>query len=124
MIQVPWRLLAFSEAGPALLSRTPHRTSSCSQHVIDADAPSAARVVYDHFGGAERLPEGSTELMRAVDRADSASYSLEEILEPTGWTLPNFLMDSRAGLGAPGCRRRRRRRGRGSSAFLRVGACG
>ena len=37
--------------------------------------------------------------MEAVDRADSAAYDIEEILEPTGWTLLNFLMDSRTGLG-------------------------
>jgi nanoRNase/pAp phosphatase (c-di-AMP/oligoRNAs hydrolase) len=37
--------------------------------------------------------------MRAVDQADSAQYSLEEVLAPTGWVLLNFLMDSRTGLG-------------------------
>ena len=37
--------------------------------------------------------------MRAVDQADSAQYSLEEVLHPGGWTLLNFLMDSRTGLG-------------------------
>lgn len=68
-------------------------------HVIDPDAPSAARVVYDYYGGARAFPNVSDELMRAVDQADSAQYSLEEILHPTGWTLMNFLMDSRTGLG-------------------------
>jgi nanoRNase/pAp phosphatase (c-di-AMP/oligoRNAs hydrolase) len=68
-------------------------------HVIDPQAPSAARVVYDHYGGRERFPHVSEELMGAVDQADSASYSLEEVLHPTGWTLLNFLMDSRTGLG-------------------------
>jgi len=68
-------------------------------HVIDADAPSAARVVYNYYGGAERFPDVSPDLMEAVDRADSAAYDIEEILEPTGWTLLNFLMDSRTGLG-------------------------
>jgi nanoRNase/pAp phosphatase (c-di-AMP/oligoRNAs hydrolase) len=37
--------------------------------------------------------------MRAVDQADSAQYTLEEVLHPTGWVLLNFLMDSRTGLG-------------------------
>jgi nanoRNase/pAp phosphatase (c-di-AMP/oligoRNAs hydrolase) len=37
--------------------------------------------------------------MRAVDQADSAQYALDDILNPTGWTLLNFLMDSRTGLG-------------------------
>src|SRR4030095_3199583 len=38
-------------------------------------------------------------LMRAVDQADSAAYALDDILNPDGWTLLNFLMDSRTGLG-------------------------
>ena len=68
-------------------------------HVIDSAAPSAARVVYEYFGGASTFERISSELMTAVDQADSADYSLEDILEPTGWTLLNFLMDSRTGLG-------------------------
>jgi nanoRNase/pAp phosphatase (c-di-AMP/oligoRNAs hydrolase) len=56
-------------------------------------------VIYDYYGGAERFPEVSDELMRAVDQADSAQYSIEDILRPSGWTLLNFLMDSRTGLG-------------------------
>lgn len=39
------------------------------------------------------------ELMRAVDQADSAEYSIDDVLRPEGWTLLNFLMDSRTGLG-------------------------
>ncbi|RJK94197.1 exopolyphosphatase [Vallicoccus soli] len=70
-----------------------------ANHVIDVHAPSAARVVYDHFGGAATFPQVSAELMEAVDRADSAQYQLHEVLAPTGWTLLNFLMDSRTGLG-------------------------
>ncbi len=75
------------------------RNGSAPNHVIDAAAPSAARVVYDHFGGPAAFPGVSDELMRAVDQADSADYSLEEILRPEGWTLLNYLMDSRTGLG-------------------------
>lgn len=70
-----------------------------TNHVIDEHAPSAARVVYDHFGGAARFPAISEELMRAVDQADSADYALEDILRPQRWSLLNFLMDSRTGLG-------------------------
>ncbi|GAC1588673.1 MAG: exopolyphosphatase [Acidimicrobiales bacterium] len=72
---------------------------SGANHVIDPLAPSAARVVYEHLGGAEAFPRISTELMRAVDQADSAAYSLEEVLHPQGWSLLNFLMDARTGLG-------------------------
>jgi nanoRNase/pAp phosphatase (c-di-AMP/oligoRNAs hydrolase) len=70
-----------------------------ANHVIDAAAPSAARVVYDFYGGADRFPAVSAELMAAVDQADSAQYSLKEILHPAGWVLLNFLMDARTGLG-------------------------
>jgi nanoRNase/pAp phosphatase (c-di-AMP/oligoRNAs hydrolase) len=76
------------------------RTGGTSpNHIIIPEAPSAARVVYEHFGGAERFPTVSSALMVAVDRADSAAYDIDEVLEPTGWTLLNFLMDSRTGLG-------------------------
>jgi nanoRNase/pAp phosphatase (c-di-AMP/oligoRNAs hydrolase) len=80
-------------------SETLRNPTIAANHIIDPDAPSAARVVYDYYGGAERFPKISPELMRAVDQADSAQYSLEEVLAPTGWVLLNFLMDSRTGLG-------------------------
>jgi len=67
--------------------------------IIDAHAPSAARVVYNHFGGALTFPEDFHSMMDAVDRADSAKFSREEILHPTRWVLLNYLMDSRTGLG-------------------------
>ena len=72
---------------------------TADNHVIITSAPSAARVVFDHYGGAERFPGVSEALMTAVDQADSAQYALEDVLRPTGWTLLNFLMDSRTGLG-------------------------
>ena len=72
---------------------------TAANHVIITSAPSAARVVYDHYGGAEHFPRVSEALMTAVDQADSAQYELEDVLHPEGWTLLNFLMDSRTGLG-------------------------
>jgi nanoRNase/pAp phosphatase (c-di-AMP/oligoRNAs hydrolase) len=80
-------------------SETLRNLRIAANHVIDPQAPSAARVVYDHYGGRDRFPGVSEELMRAVDQADSARYSLDEVLHPQGWTLLNFLMDSRTGLG-------------------------
>jgi nanoRNase/pAp phosphatase (c-di-AMP/oligoRNAs hydrolase) len=80
-------------------SETLRNQGDRSNHIIDPDAPSAARVIYDYYGGVERFPEISDELMRAVDQADSADYALDDILDPRGWTLLNFLMDSRTGLG-------------------------
>src|SRR3954465_8149064 len=67
-------------------------------HVIVPGADSAARVVYEYYGGAEAFP-GIEELMDAVDKGDAAQFTLEEILRPTGWVLLNFLMDPRTGLG-------------------------
>ena len=69
------------------------------RYIIDPHAKSAARVVYDYYGGKEALPRISEELMEAVDKGDSADFTLEEILEPTDWVLMNFLMDARTGLG-------------------------
>ncbi|APW39143.1 exopolyphosphatase [Rhodoferax koreense] len=81
------------------LSETLRNRSGLTNHVIDANAPSAARVVYDYYGGAKAFPNITTEMMEAVDKADSAQYVREEILDPTGWTLLNYLMDARTGLG-------------------------
>lgn len=61
-------------------------------------APSAARVVYDYYGGRERFGD-KDELMAAVDKADSAQFTREEILQPSGWPLLSFIMDARTGLG-------------------------
>jgi len=75
------------------------RVGEKPNYVIDPKAPSAARVVYDYYGGKERFPTISEEMMTAVDQADSARYDRDDILTPTGWTLLNFIMDARTGLG-------------------------
>ncbi|MDX2102370.1 MAG: exopolyphosphatase [Alphaproteobacteria bacterium] len=67
--------------------------------ILDPLAPSAARVVWNHFGGRQRFADVSEEMMQAVDQADSAQYTIEDILAPEGWTLLNFIMDPRTGLG-------------------------
>lgn len=68
-------------------------------HIIDTEAPSAARVVFDYYGGADKFPESFGPMMEAVDKADSAQFSKEDILNPQGWELLSFLMDARTGLG-------------------------
>ena len=62
-------------------------------------AKSAARVVYEYYGGAENIKTVSPEMMEAVDKGDSADFTVDEILNPTGWVLMDFLMDARTGLG-------------------------
>ena len=73
--------------------------ANADKYIIDPNAKSAARVVYDYYGGKEGLPRISEELMEAVDKGDSADFTLEEILDPKGWVLMNFIMDARTGLG-------------------------
>lgn len=68
-------------------------------YIIDPHAPSAARVVYNYYGGRPTFPNISEAMMEAVDKADSAQFSRDEILDPKGWVLLNYLMDSRTGLG-------------------------
>ncbi len=75
------------------------RVGKRDNHIIDADAASAARVVYRHYGGKERFPDIPDEMMDAVDKADSAQYDVDDILEPQGWVLLNYIMDARTGLG-------------------------
>ena len=67
--------------------------------VIDPDARSAARVVYNYYGAKKTFYHISEKLMLAVDKGDSADFALEEILNPKGWVLLNYLMDPRTGLG-------------------------
>jgi nanoRNase/pAp phosphatase (c-di-AMP/oligoRNAs hydrolase) len=68
-------------------------------YILMPEAKSAARVVYDHYGGRKRFPRVSTEMMEAVDKADSAGFSADDVLHPKGWELLSFLMDARTGLG-------------------------
>ncbi len=74
-------------------------TETSGKLIIDPTARSAARVVYDYFGGKAKMPRISDDLMAAVDKGDSADFTLDEILEPSGWVLLHYLMDARTGLG-------------------------
>jgi len=61
-------------------------------------APSAARVIYEYYGGIAKLPHFE-DMVVAVDKVDFANLSVDEILNPTGWILLGFMMDPRTGLG-------------------------
>jgi hypothetical protein len=74
------------------------RVGEHKNHIIDPNAPSAARVFYYYYGGENAFPKISTEMMDAVDKADAARYSERDILAPAGWALLNFLIDPRTGL--------------------------
>ncbi len=68
-------------------------------YIIEPDAPSAARVVYNYYGGKDVFKNISDEMMLAVDKADSAQFTIGDVLVPKGWELLSFLMDARTGLG-------------------------
>jgi len=74
------------------------RVGEHKNHIIEASAPSAARVVYNYYGGKTAFPNIPEDLIEAVDKADSAQYSEEDILAPDPWTLLNFMLDPRTGL--------------------------
>jgi nanoRNase/pAp phosphatase (c-di-AMP/oligoRNAs hydrolase) len=77
------------------------RNEKKDNHIIIPDAPSAARVVYDYYGGKDKFDTivHIDDMMAAVDKADSAQFTIEDILNPQGWELLSFLMDARTGLG-------------------------
>ena len=75
------------------------RVGKHEKYIVKPDAPSAARVVYDYYGGAEKFGNLPGGLMEAVDKSDSAQFSKEDVQNPQGWELLSFLMDARTGLG-------------------------
>jgi len=81
------------------LSETLRNTGERKNHIIEPEAPSAARVVYNYYGGKQAFPKITDEMMEAVDKGDAAQFNRDEILNPTGWVLLNYLMDARTGLG-------------------------
>lgn len=89
--------LAFDHHESELLRTSPEKFQG--KYICVGDARSAARVVYTYYGGKETFHNVSDEIMQAVDKGDSADFTVDEILNPTGWVLMNFLMDARTGLG-------------------------
>ncbi|EGA69466.1 exopolyphosphatase-related protein [Vibrio sinaloensis DSM 21326] len=81
------------------LSETIRNEGNPENHIIDPNAPSAARVVWEHYGGENTFPSAWLDMMEAVDKGDSAQFNRDEVLDASGWNLLNFLMDARTGLG-------------------------
>ena len=65
---------------------------------VSRKAPSCARVVYEYYGGDEKLGHFA-EMVHYADKIDSADLTTEEIKHPNGWVLLGFIMDPRTGLG-------------------------
>jgi nanoRNase/pAp phosphatase (c-di-AMP/oligoRNAs hydrolase) len=87
--------LAFDHHSSEMVRNSGERAN----HIIHPEAPSAARVVYDYYGGASAFPAAWVDMMAAVDKGDAARFNQQEVLDPHGWDLLNFLMDARTGLG-------------------------
>lgn len=81
------------------LSETIRNEGQRDNHIILPEVPSAARVVWQHYGGHDAFPASWDEMMDAVDKGDSAQFNKEEVLNAEDWVLLNFLMDARTGLG-------------------------
>jgi len=81
------------------MSETMRIYDTPENHIIEGEAPSAARVVYNYYGGKLKFPQISQAMMLAVDKCDSAQFDIDDILHPKEWVLLSFLMDSRTGLG-------------------------
>jgi len=64
-----------------------------------AQAPSAARVVYDHYAADHPELARYETLLAETDRLDSAQLTLEDVLAPAGYVLLGFSLDTRTGLG-------------------------
>lgn len=62
-------------------------------------APSAAQVIWDYYGGVKEYGSQLLLLLDAVNKMDSGNLTHEEVLNPDGWILLAFIMDSRTGLG-------------------------
>jgi nanoRNase/pAp phosphatase (c-di-AMP/oligoRNAs hydrolase) len=73
--------------------------TSGPNHVLASGADSAARVLYNYYGGRNAFPHVSERMMAEVDKADSAKFDRNDILNPQEWVLLSFLMDPRTGLG-------------------------
>ncbi len=56
-------------------------------------APSAARVVANHYGP-EKLGKYA-KLLESVDKSDAAQLTMDEVLRPDGWILLSYVMDPR-----------------------------
>jgi nanoRNase/pAp phosphatase (c-di-AMP/oligoRNAs hydrolase) len=62
------------------------------------EAPSAARLVYEYYGGEEKMPQ-LADVVRETDRLDSADLTAQDILAPAGYIQLGLTLDSRTGLG-------------------------
>lgn len=64
-------------------------------------APSAARLVYEHYLPGHPALSRHEALVAETDRLDSAQLTMDDVLSPSGYVLVGLTLDSRTGLGSP-----------------------
>lgn len=72
------------------------------RHVTDSTASSNASVIFQYYRERFDDAEAIFPMVRAADQAGSRTYTMDEVLNPSGWTLLTFLLDPRSGLGRHG----------------------
>jgi hypothetical protein len=65
-----------------------------------AQAPSAARVVYEHYLPSHPALARHEALLAETDRLDSAQLTMQDVVSPDGYVLVGFTLDARTGLGS------------------------
>jgi len=63
-------------------------------------APSAARLVYEHYLPTHPALARHQTLVAETDRLDSAQLTLEDVVSPSGYVLLGLTLDPRTGLGS------------------------
>ena len=63
-------------------------------------APSAARMAYEYYIGRHPELKKHEALLVETDRLDAAQLTLDDVLDPKGYILLGYTLDSRTGLGA------------------------
>ena len=63
-------------------------------------APSAARMAYEYYIGAHPELRKHDRLLAETDRLDAAQLTIDDVLDPKGYILLGYTLDSRTGLGA------------------------
>ncbi len=68
-------------------------------HITYIPTPSTTRLVYYYFGGEQKFGNKYEQMIAAVDKSSSGTFTIDDVLNPQKWTLLNFVMDPRTGLG-------------------------
>ena len=69
-------------------AETMRNTAHVGNHVVDPQAASTARVVWDHPGGAQAFRAIDPARVHAADRATPARHGPDEVLRPSGVPPP------------------------------------